>query len=80
MSDIVWEDPPPSTQGGAGTGRLQVILAELQKHPGKWAVTHEAARSKMAKDGLQKRGCETTTRQNGDGTYRVYARWPEESA
>ena len=80
MTDVVWEDPPISARGGGARGRLRVLLAELKEHPGKWAISHPAAQSPSSAYPLKRVGCEVTSRKNDDGTYRVYARWPEDAA
>ncbi len=77
MSEIVWEDPPPSTAAAAngGLGRLQRLLVELQAHPGKWAVVAKYnLRETAGATGHRMRswGCETTVRATT-----LYARWPE---
>jgi hypothetical protein len=81
VSDIVWEDPPT---GRAKPAKWASFAAELKQHPGKWAI----AKSGASYDGLvstqsmrlQYLGCETAKRKQPDGTYTLYARWPEDAS
>lgn len=82
--ELVWEDPPPNTNGGqVGQGPWQSLAAKLAEHPGKWARVHAAVsvrRSESTRASLVKAGCEVARRHNGDQTYSVHARWPDEVA
>jgi hypothetical protein len=84
--EIVWEDPSPAANGHGpgGVGVWQAFVAELRKHPGKWAVAYPDAEygAKCSPLGsrLRKLGCEATQRKRADGTYTLYARWPEDAA
>ena len=68
---LVWEDPPPKKKGGGG--RREAMRA----HPGKWLLWAANAKSSSATLPLRAGGFETTVRANSDGTWRIYARWPE---
>ena len=81
MTDIIWEDPPVPTKGPKAEVWPSVV-AQLKKHPGKWAivktgyVTTNSAGS-MQRYLKQTYRCEETYRKQPDGTYTLYARWPE---
>lgn len=76
MVEIIWQEPPPavSTEKAA-------ILAELQNHPGRWALLGKDKSSSAAADPWRKLGCEAVARRTNPGEkkclYDVYARWPE---
>lgn len=80
MADIVWEDPPASTVGRPGFD-YDGLVAELKKHSGKWAVARTGGKHtgsfSSARERLMHRGCEAVQRKQPDGTYTLYARWPE---
>lgn len=82
MSDIVWEDPPEAKYGPRSPGRLRELVDQLRAHPGKWAlVKANAPKSGTTNYYLRDRyGCEVVQRSNADGTFNIYARWPEEAA
>jgi hypothetical protein len=81
MSGPMWEDPPASQRGRRGW--VPAFVAELRKHPGKWArvispdgrETHGAG----TRGNIKRAGCEVTGSQVGveDGGWRLWARWPE---
>lgn len=76
--DLVWEDPPDNPTGVRGKSRIDLVIAELRLHPGKWAIvaTYDANTSATGvADKFKRSGCESTTR-GGD----IYARWPESVA
>ena len=79
MVEIVWKEPPPMT-----TGKNAAILAELKKHPGRWALVNDSASSTSAPAVWKKLGCEAVHRRDETSTdkvrYHVYARWPEDPA
>lgn len=72
---LVWKDPPPSKT----FGKLAGEIAELKAHPGVWALVRESTH-RSAGISWERHGCETTLRKNPDGTWQVYARWPEQDA
>jgi hypothetical protein len=74
-SIIRWETPPPKI-----ADHITKILEELKKHPGEWALIQEHSRSTSAPSQWRKFGCEAESRSNPDGSYRIYARWPEKGA
>ena len=71
---------PPATQnpGPQNTPRkaLANLIALLQAHPGRWAWV-KTVKKRPNLSWWQKRGLEAQMRQI-DGSWRVYARWPEE--
>lgn len=77
---IQWEEPPPSRQGqGKKSSSWRTsIIEELQKNPGKWALVHEDVNSSGMAGPWRNAGCEAKTRKQDDGTFSIYARWPEE--
>lgn len=76
MVEIIWKEPPPAVNS-----EKAAILAELQKHPGRWALLGKDKSSSAAADPWKKLGCEATYRRTNPGEkkpkYDVYARWPE---
>jgi hypothetical protein len=72
---IVWEDPPEPKQRGRKPGpRWQA----MKDHPGKWMLWSDKVANRSGNRGdFQKKGYETAVRSNGDGTFRLYVRWPE---
>lgn len=79
MTDIIWEDPPPKTRSGPKS-RSETFVAELEKHPGRWAkwgvFTHPAAATRLKKKYPH---IEWTAR-HVDGKYHIYARCIEGAA
>lgn len=79
----MWEDPPPQGKNGAppGRGKLALLAAELQEHPGKWAfVGSYSFPNGEGQAKLKRLGCEAVTRGLGGGLYGLYARWPEDAS
>lgn len=80
MSDngIVWEEPPAVP--GAYTD-YRAIELQLRENPGRWArvltglTTQGTAASRS--DRMKKRGLEAVTRKTPDGTWSLWARFPE---
>lgn len=75
MVEIIWKEPPPAV-----SSEKAPILAELQKHPGRWALVQSRYKSSSAAAPWRKLGCEATHRRSESGErgeYDVYARWPE---
>ena len=76
MVEIIWQDPPPSIS----TEKAEVI-AELQKHPGRWALVQQDKSSSSSAAPWQKIGCQAKAHRKNPGEkvpkYDVYARWPE---
>lgn len=81
MTDIIWEDPPPRQRGGGRGFDYDGFVAELKKHPGKWAVVRPGGAYSGAfgdaHQRLRRCGCDALQRKQPDGTYTLYARWPE---
>lgn len=52
MTDMVWENPPPEAARGP-KARSALFVAELEKHPGRWAkwgeFTHPASATRLKK-------------------------------
>jgi hypothetical protein len=69
---LVWEDPPPSQRGRWGR-----VAQQLAAQPEKWALvaTIDYGILSAATKTLQRNGCETTSRSNGNNTCRLYARY-----
>lgn len=81
MSEIKWQEPPAARGGQVrGKGRWQLVLEELKRHPGAWALVGEAVSTSTANH-LKKLGLEVTSRNiTPDRRCDVYARWPEAGA
>ena len=76
--EMTWEDPGPARIGRPGDSHLRQVLAELQKHPGRWAKVHESKANGGQGSWWKKQGCEATTRRDRErGVTMTYARWPE---
>lgn len=75
--EMIWEDPGPARVGRPGDSRLRQMLAELQKHPGRWAKVHESKANGGQGSWWKEKGCEATTRRDRErGVTATYARWP----
>lgn len=72
---VTWTDPPERTRGRGAKSKYAPIVAELQAHPGKWALVARAAKTSVAQS-LKNLGCETSVRANDKGGSDIYARWP----
>ncbi|MCV7564978.1 hypothetical protein M3E78_005105 [Micrococcus luteus] len=76
--EMIWEDPGPARVGRPGDSHLRQVLAELQKHPGRWAKVAESKANGGQGSWWKKQGCEATTRRDRErGVTATYARWPE---
>lgn len=80
-ADIEWAEPPAATRGRLGAERIDAIVAELQRNPGRWAAVDRKSRSSGGNSPYKRRGCETriVVNDNPEGerrTWSVYARWP----
>ena len=76
--EMIWEDPGPARVGRPGDSHLRQVLAELQKHPGRWAKVAESKANGGQGSWWRKQGCEATTRRDRErGVTATYARWPE---
>ncbi|MCO0632739.1 hypothetical protein NGH33_01955 [Micrococcus yunnanensis] len=76
--EMTWEDPGPARVGRPGDSHLRQVLAELQKHPGRWAKVAESKANGGQGSWWKKQGCEATTRRDRErGVTATYARWPE---
>lgn len=85
MSDIVWEEPPPSRYGAKRDGWNR-IAAELRANPGRWARIRECETRGRASVWAQQvrqgqssawlpAGSFEAASRSVDGTYVVYARY-----
>ncbi|QWY84248.1 hypothetical protein QEO77_gp55 [Arthrobacter phage Zaheer] len=75
MVEMIWKEPPPAV-----SSEKAAVLAELQKHPGRWALVQSRYKSSSAAAPWRKLGCEATHRRSESGEkgeYDVYARWPK---
>ncbi|WP_065573606.1 hypothetical protein [Micrococcus luteus] len=76
--EMTWEDPGPARVGRPGDSQMRQMLAELQKHPGRWAKVAESKANGGQGSWWRKQGCEATTRRDRErGVTATYARWPE---
>lgn len=76
--EMTWEDPGPARVGRPGDSQMRQVLAELQKHPGRWAKVAESKANGGQGSWWKKQGCEATTRRDRErGVTATYARWPE---
>lgn len=76
--EMIWEDPGPARVGRPGDSQMRQVLAELQKHPGRWAKVAESKANGGQGSWWKKQGCEATTRRDRErGVTATYARWPE---
>lgn len=73
-----WEDPPPFKSGRGANVETLALIADLQAHPGRWALITDNAKSSGHGTfrTLRRAGCDLTVRSNPDGTHRTYACWP----
>ncbi|QYC54967.1 hypothetical protein SEA_POPPER_50 [Arthrobacter phage Popper] len=60
--EIIWKEPPPAV-----SSEKAGILAELQKHPGRWALVQSRYKSSSAAAPWRKLGCEATHRRSESG-------------
>ncbi len=77
---IKWEDPPATARILPGKGKMQLFVAELKLHPGKWAIyrTGMNVHGASSTANIMKRvhdGVEAVSRQG-----KVYARWVGDEA
>jgi hypothetical protein len=76
MVEMIWKEPPPAV-----SSEKAPVLAELQKHPGRWAMVQPDRSSSGAAAPWQKLGCQAKASRKNPGEtpakYDVYARWPE---
>ena len=75
MPEIKWESPAPKL---GERGWRTPYVAVLKENPGEWALMEEHAKSATNLSLWKRLGCEATSRSNGDDTFRIYARWPEQ--
>ena len=76
--EMIWEAPGPARVGRPGDSQMRQVLAELQKHPGRWAKVNESKANGGQGSWWKKQGCEATTRRDRErGVTMTYARWPE---
>lgn len=63
-SGVTWQDPPPPNQGsGTHASKWDTVVAEIQAHPGQWALVGEQLSNGVAAY-FRKRGFKVTTRNN----------------
>lgn len=74
MTKIEWAEPPAAKTGRRGV--INELGPELKAEPGRWARVETATYSSRP-HAWRKKGFEAVARKNADGTYDVYARWPE---
>lgn len=75
---VNWQDPPPTKAGRSASKHRRDLIAELKKHPGRWALGEERAARSSGVSNWKKLGCEATSRTRDDGEgYDIYVRWPE---
>lgn len=78
MVEIMWQDPPTRRQR---PGEYESAIAELKKHPGRWALISAEWKTAHAPNAFRQAGCEITSRRNKDAedgtkSWSVYARFP----
>jgi hypothetical protein len=79
MVEIVWQDPPTRRQR---PGEYEATIAELKKHPGRWALIASDWKTAHAPNAFRQAGCEITARRNKDTkggvkSFSVFARFPQ---
>lgn len=72
-----WEDPPPRTTG-VGNPAVAEAIEKLKRNPGQWARVRDGMKDTGGTSTWIKRGCQAATRKREDGTFSVWARWPED--
>lgn len=73
--DIKWQDPPPIRRGGRPSS-WNPVGDELKKHPGRWALLWEGARSPSTGiDQCRKLGLKRRTHKRDDGKWDIYAKY-----
>jgi hypothetical protein len=72
--DIIWEDPPSYRKSA------KAFVAELAKHPGKWAIYRTDLTSTGSGSAYRQRypECDWATRKAGEKKWTLYVRYREE--
>lgn len=80
MTDLKWQDPPPSK--GGRKAKWPIVGEQLKAHPEQWALVAESVSGGAS--GSVKRGLgpnfQIATRTRTDGKFDVYARYVGESS
>lgn len=77
MPELTWETPPPVARSSVDYGG---IAATLRERPGQWAKIDDGLEyldMNRMYHSFRAVGVQTSRRVQPDGTYRMYARWPE---
>jgi hypothetical protein len=78
MTDLAWKAPPSMRKRGRRPSQLLNDVAnKLKARPGHWALVVEGAKSPNATAVWISRGCESTSSRREDGTFDIYAMYPE---
>lgn len=78
MSDIEWADPPPTNHSRSRRAdEIKAMVAQLKERPRQWALVCRGMRSSGSVVPWQRHGCEVALRKTCEGTWDIYARWPE---
>lgn len=77
MTPLRWGDPPPPDTRTKITRERDAAVEKLKTRPGEWAVVQERARFASGRQHWTSRGCETLVRKDPEGTFTIWARWPE---
>lgn len=75
---VEWSEPPIRTGRGRDPRKSALfnnVVEALRAEPGKWAIVRTDCSEKGARP-FKRRGCETSVRADGAGTFTVWARWP----
>ena len=73
-----WKNPPARTFGRGMTRQIDRDIAELQAHPGVWAVVREGAKSAAPARTYKDRGCIAQSHRvnTHPDRFDIYAMWP----
>jgi len=78
MSDLTWQDPPPSRGSRPGLyGKWEQIVDSLNSRPGQWALIASTEDHGYGYYQSKRLGLERAARKNPDGTWDIYMRAPE---
>lgn len=76
MTDIIWQDPPPTKQHEGTPGRVGRMVDALKARPGEWAKDpNPQFRNTQTVRKHRYPGTEWTARKRPDGQWDVYGRW-----
>ncbi len=77
MTEIVWQDPPPSKRGGDRDSSREQFIASLRERPGQWAVypcassgANGPTRTRFRREGLD------AVSRKVDGEIKLFVRVP----